>query len=122
MHRVPALLTTPPRIKMGSESPRKRPSLSVDDDPPMKRQRAESSNTTRPVEISIADLGTFPVAEIQDEYHVNRAGLQRSIGLALQHVGFDCASQDALESFTLMTETCQLLCARWCKQAFSTVV
>lgn len=93
---------------MGSEPPRKRSSLSNGDDhPPLKRQRIASLDTARPADISIADLGTYPVDEIQDEYHVNRAGLQRAIGLALQHVGFDCASQDALESFTLMTETCQ---------------
>ncbi|KAF3760990.1 hypothetical protein M406DRAFT_222050, partial [Cryphonectria parasitica EP155] len=40
-----------------------------------------------------------------NEYHVNRTALQRSIALALEHVGFDTATEEALESFTLMTET-----------------
>lgn len=36
-----------------------------------------------------------------------RESLRRSIGLALQHVGFQAASDEALESFLLMTETCE---------------
>jgi hypothetical protein len=34
-------------------------------------------------------------------------GLQRSIALALNHVGFDSAAPDALQSFALAVETCQ---------------
>lgn len=33
--------------------------------------------------------------------------LRRAITMALGHVGFDSASEEALESFTQMTETCQ---------------
>lgn len=55
----------------------------------------------------MANDGAVPVDEPHNQYHVNRAALQRSIGLALQHVGFDSASEEAMESFTLMTETCQ---------------
>lgn len=91
---------------MSSESPRKRASLSADDNPPAKRQRTESLKPAIPAEILVAELGTFPVDAPQNEYQVNRAALQRSIGLALEHVGFDAASEEALESFTLMTETC----------------
>lgn len=92
---------------MEPESPRKRPSPSADDNPPTKRQRTESSSNTRPVEVPVVNDGTFPVDEPQNQYYVNRAALQRSLGLALQHVGFDSASKEAMESFTLMTETCQ---------------
>lgn len=37
-----------------------------------------------------------------------RDGLRRSVVLALQQVGFDSASQDALESLTSTVETCEL--------------
>lgn len=37
---------------------------------------------------------------------VGRDGLQRSIALALQHVGFDGASREAMESFTEVADTC----------------
>lgn len=33
-------------------------------------------------------------------------GLRRSIALALETVGFDGATPEAIESFTVMTETC----------------
>lgn len=54
---------------------------------------------------SIGD--TVPVPEAPNEYNVHREGLQRSIALALNHVGFEAASEEAIESFTAMTETCQ---------------
>ncbi|KAI0146236.1 hypothetical protein GGR57DRAFT_479260 [Xylariaceae sp. FL1272] len=36
---------------------------------------------------------------------LGRDGLRRSIGLVLEHVGFDAAREDALESFTELVET-----------------
>jgi hypothetical protein len=42
----------------------------------------------------------------------HRMQLRRSITLALDHVGFDSASEEALESFTHMTETCQSIMLR----------
>lgn len=95
---------------MSSESPRKRASLSAEDIPPTKRQRTESLKTATSVDttvINIAELAACAIDAPQNEYQVNRAALQRSIGLALEQVGFDAASKEALESFTLMTETCQ---------------
>lgn len=37
---------------------------------------------------------------------LGRDGLRRSIALTLEHVGFDSASPEAMESFTAMAETC----------------
>lgn len=67
----------------------------------MKRQRTESLSNA----ITLETPGTYSVDEPANEYHVNRKTLQRSIALALEHVGFDGASEEAMESFTLMTET-----------------
>jgi transcription initiation factor TFIID subunit 8 len=40
---------------------------------------------------------------------VARDGLRRSIAVALQHVGFESASEEALESVTAATETCEII-------------
>lgn len=37
---------------------------------------------------------------------MGRDGLRRSIALALEHVGFDAATPEALESFANNAETC----------------
>jgi hypothetical protein len=37
---------------------------------------------------------------------VARRGLRRSIALVLDKVGFDAASEEAMESFSNMVETC----------------
>lgn len=79
----------------------KRSCSAPEDNSPQKRQRTETPSITNPLETP----GTFPVDEPANEYHVNRRTLQRSIALALEHVGFDGASEEAMESFTLMTET-----------------
>lgn len=94
---------------MSSDSPKKRASSASDDTPgPAKRQRTLSSTST-------AHSAESPVAAILptridgppnfNEQH--RMELRRAITLALGHVGFDSASEEALESFTHMTETCQ---------------
>ncbi|CAN8106062.1 unnamed protein product [Discula destructiva] len=82
--------------------PQKRASQASDDSPPAKRPRTESLKTVAKI---LDTPGTFPIEAASNEYHVNRQTLQRSIGLALEHVGFDGASEESLESFTLMTET-----------------
>lgn len=83
--------------------PQKRASLPTpEDSPPAKRLRTESPN---PFTAILNTPGTFPVEAPSNEYHVYRHTLQRSIGLALEHVGFDDASEESLESFTIMTET-----------------
>lgn len=38
-----------------------------------------------------------------------RSGIQRSIAMVLKHDGFESASPEALESFTGMVETCELI-------------
>ena len=43
-----------------------------------------------------------------------RLALQRSICLALDHVGFDTASAEALESFTAAVETCMCCVFSYC--------
>lgn len=98
---------------MSEDALRKRASPASDEQPPPKRQRTDSSSAAIPAEIPVAPVapvmngGAVVLDEKPNEYHVNRTALQRSISLALDHVGFDCASGDAMESFTLMTETCQ---------------
>ncbi|PSR89010.1 Bromodomain associated-domain-containing protein [Coniella lustricola] len=93
-----------------AEASRKRASP-FEEGPPIKRQQNECASPTALAPLSkqginsLIDGETYPVPEVANEYHVNRTGLQRSIALALEHVGFDCASQEAIESFTVMTET-----------------
>lgn len=85
-----------------NQLPQKRPYLTPDDTPPSKRQRSDSPNTA----LNIPETpGTYPVEAPSNEYHVYRQTLQRSIALALEAAGFDGASQQALESFTLTTES-----------------
>lgn len=86
-----------------ASSPSKRAFPFDDHDPPFKRQRAQAST----VEISLEGGGaTIGVEEQLNDFHVNRKALQRSIALALKHVGFDGASEEAMESFTQLAETC----------------
>lgn len=92
---------------MAAESPKKRASLSSDETPPAKRIRTDSLNASQTIHLSATVGDTVPVPEVPNEYNVHREGLQRSIALALDHVGFEAASEEAMESFTAMTETCQ---------------
>ncbi|KUI72691.1 Transcription initiation factor TFIID subunit 8 [Cytospora mali] len=93
---------------MGPESPRKRASSSTptdDNSQPAKRQRTASASTAPSTVASIeSDLATRKDGPPNyNEQH--RMQLRRAITLALDHVGFDSASEEALESFTHMTET-----------------
>lgn len=92
---------------MAAESPKKRASPLPDDVPPAKRLRTGSFSTPQLVNLSATVGDTVPVPEVPNEYNVHREGLERSIALALDHVGFDAASEEAMESFITMTETCQ---------------
>ncbi len=49
----------------------------------------------------MCDIMNQPTAD-----DVGRDGLRRSIVLALQHVGFDTATKEALEGFTEAVDTC----------------
>lgn len=86
--------------------PRKRPSPDSEDLPiASKRQRTNSTHTVSPIPDveRIARKSTLPNFNEQ-----NRMGIRRGIVLALNHVGFDTATDEALESFTQMTETCMI--------------
>ncbi|KAK6070295.1 bromodomain associated protein [Seiridium cupressi] len=100
------------------ESPKpgqKRPSLCNDPSQPdehlSKRQRTATLEPEPEVEVSTTALAAPGRATATEkvnrpsEASFAREGLQRSIALALQHVGFDSASQEALESLTSTTET-----------------
>lgn len=92
---------------MAAESPKKRASPSPDDLPPAKRLRTDSLSAPQSVNLSATVGDTVPVSGAPNEYNVHREGLQRSVALALDHVGFEAASEEAMESFIAMTETCQ---------------
>lgn len=68
-----------------------------------KRQRTTIElNSVRPTTEQMPyEVVNKPTAE-----DVGRDGLRRSIGLALQHVGFDAATNEALEGFTETVDTC----------------
>ncbi|KAI0155399.1 hypothetical protein GGR52DRAFT_566459 [Hypoxylon sp. FL1284] len=93
------------------DSPQKRPGDdSPHSDAQPKRQRtadadAESQSATpietAPIEI-VPTEKSYETVKIPD---LGRDGLQRSIGLVLDHVGFDATTNDALESFTELVET-----------------
>lgn len=84
-------------------APNKRRSPFDYDDALIKRQRVHAP----PIEIPVEGGGlTVAAEEPLNDFHVYRKSIQRSIGLALKHVGFDSASEEAMESFTQMVETC----------------
>jgi hypothetical protein len=87
---------------MSAES-RKRPAEASQNGSESKRQRIRSPQTI----LSLGQAGSSPcisVAATVDE--LGKKGLRRSIALALQKVGFESAEPEAMESFTLMAETC----------------
>ncbi|ROV99594.1 hypothetical protein VPNG_07746 [Cytospora leucostoma] len=94
---------------MGPESPRKRASSSAPTDDnsslPSKRQRTASSSGTQATEISVASDLAKRVEGQPSFNEQHRMELRRAITLALGHVGFDSATEEALESLTHMTET-----------------
>lgn len=96
-------------VKMSSESPKKRASSSGDDTPgPAKRQRTQSSSSAHSAESPVAAILPTRIDGPPNFNEQHRMELRRAITLALGHVGFDSASEEALESFTHMTETCEL--------------
>ncbi|KAM0277297.1 hypothetical protein ACHAQH_005887 [Verticillium albo-atrum] len=90
-----------------SESPRKRgASLDASDELQFnnKRQRlnVDSINEAAAPEIRHTSSSvTIPSLEYQSQ-----CGLQRSIGLALKHVGFDGADPEAMASYVALVEAC----------------
>ncbi|EON99472.1 putative bromodomain associated protein [Phaeoacremonium minimum UCRPA7] len=83
--------------------PRKRLSPDSDDVPvAIKRQRTNSTHTVAPIP-DVEKTARKPALPTFNEQ--SRMGIRRGIVLALNHVGFDTATDEALESFTQMTET-----------------
>lgn len=84
---------------------KKRPSDSaLNEDHLSKRQRSTDpeQQSATPIEI----IPSEKTSEVVRHPDLGRDGLQRSIALALNYIGFDAATNDALESFTELVETC----------------
>ena len=75
--------------------------------PAGKRQRVGSIVPLSPVTGYTSVKNASPNDFLPSLDEQARSELRRSIALALDLVGFDSASEEALESFTLMTESCR---------------
>ena len=87
---------------------RKRSSSCLQDqaqDDRAKRLRVSSPESDYDYYAFDADSGPGAM-RIPTSEDLGRDGLRRSIALTLQHVGFDSASPEAMESFTAAAETC----------------
>lgn len=99
-------------VMTDAEHPRKRAASSTGDLSISKRPRTlslRSSNT------AVADQTAQKPGQFPTTAELARAGLRRSITLVLKHVntGFDSASEEAMESFTSIVETCKTVrCVR----------
>jgi len=85
------------------------PADESEESPIRKRQRTSSSQTIWKSPPPAPDVAARPAEVVPSIDEQARGGLQRSIALALQHVGFQGASKEALNSLTSMTETCKEL-------------
>lgn len=102
----PAPVASSEIVMTNAEKPRKRAASSTNELPLSKRPRTLSLHSSHTAE---AD-GTAPKAgQVPTTAELARAGLRRSITLVLKHVnaGFDSASEEAMESFTSVVETCK---------------
>ncbi|KAJ2986795.1 hypothetical protein NUW58_g4860 [Xylaria curta] len=90
---------------------RKRSSLELEDADGQSRPKRQRTTTLEPdARSTTSTLARTPqtayeVLRRPTEDSLGRDGLRRSIALALSHVGFDSATEEALESFTEMVET-----------------
>ena len=83
---------------------KKRASPEEDEAPASKRRKTPSCNTpSTSDELAPIESRGLSIATADG---IARDGLRRSIALVLDRVGFDSASEDALESFASMVETC----------------
>ncbi|KAK2012701.1 hypothetical protein LZ32DRAFT_605227 [Colletotrichum eremochloae] len=100
-------MSTTPSPPTSTTTPLKRSFSNQDDESSSKRQKtdtpipmsavaAESDDPSPPSAIKV----TIPSLDYQA-----KSGLERSIGLALQHVGFDAATPEAMEGFLVTVET-----------------
>ncbi len=86
--------------------PQKRPSQSSEEDlPDSKRQRTGTSAIAKLAPLSAGELPQ-PPTDLSAEERA-REGLERSITVALDYVGFDGTSKEALEGFANLVETCE---------------
>ncbi|GJC85291.1 transcription initiation factor TFIID subunit 8 [Colletotrichum liriopes] len=102
---LPTMSTTP--SPPTSTTPLKRSSSSEDGEPSIKRQKT-ASLTPIPAAAAGNDEPSVPCATkvtIPSLDYQAKSGLERSIGLALQHVGFDAATPEAMEGFLGTVET-----------------
>ncbi|KAI1761955.1 WD40-repeat-containing domain protein [Hypoxylon sp. FL1150] len=82
---------------------RKRSDSTLNEEHQSKRQRTADpeSQSATPIEI----IPSEKTSEVVRHPDLGRDGLQRSIALALDYIGFDATTNDALESFTELVET-----------------
>lgn len=88
-------------------SARKRALSSQNDMPESKRRRRSSADLAQTSEISTRSHESSSTLTADE---VAKKGLRRSIALVLDRVGFDSASEEAMESFATMVETCMSTC------------
>jgi len=104
-----ARFTFPARVdeptSMALES-RKRSAEEGDGQPGPKRQRMTTSQIILRSEVSKESKQHAAALTTMEE--LARKGLRRSIALALEKVGFDGATADAMENFVSMTEECKI--------------
>lgn len=93
--------TSPPSLKRSSPSQTEE---NTANEPASKRRRIETvaPQTPPPDETYIQNITKSPFFDDDP-----RQLLQRSVALALQHVGFDGATKEALEAMCAEVEACQ---------------
>ncbi|OLN86324.1 Transcription initiation factor TFIID subunit 8 [Colletotrichum chlorophyti] len=85
-------------------TPRKHSLPSEDDESRSKRQRTEPRMSVTPADDrELSQPGATKVTIPSLDYQA-KSGMERSIGLALQQVGFDAATPEAMDSFLAMVE------------------
>jgi transcription initiation factor TFIID subunit 8 len=93
-------------------TPKRSLSPADEQQPNPKRPRFEDSEN---VTIQIENQESRSIeSSVPNPHYQARTGLQRSIAMVLNHDGFQGASPEAMESFTGMVETCELLAAAPC--------
>jgi hypothetical protein len=115
----PALVVNSDEIMNDVENPRKRGSSATNELPVTKRPRTLSF---RSLDTGEADGTAQDLAKVPTSAELARAGLRRSITLALEQVGFHSASEESLESFSTIVETCKtisvlMICRQHCGPA-----
>ncbi|KAF4808190.1 Transcription initiation factor TFIID subunit 8 [Colletotrichum siamense] len=94
-----------PASPAAATSPRKRNSPSDEEESNAKRQKTDLGLSATPAEDDESLLPCATKVIIPSLDYQAKSGLERSIGLALQHVGFDSATTEAMESYLVTVET-----------------